>query len=67
MTAKLAGQAPAALLALVDKMVEPLEKALTARLKSDAVKQEVGGWLLWGCGGCKASQRGGNWHVLVRG
>jgi hypothetical protein len=27
----------------LDSLVEPLEKTLTARLKSDAVKQEVGG------------------------
>lgn len=32
-------------LAQLDKLVEPLEKTLTAKLKSDAVKQEVGaGW-----------------------
>jgi hypothetical protein len=28
-------------LAQLDKLVEPLEKTLTAKLKSDAVKQEV--------------------------
>jgi hypothetical protein len=30
-------------LAQLDKLVEPLEKTLTAKLKSDAVKQEVRG------------------------
>jgi hypothetical protein len=28
-------------LAQLDKLVEPLEKTLTAKIKSDAVKQEV--------------------------
>lgn len=31
----------AAVLSQLDKLVEPLEKTLTAKLKSDAVKQEV--------------------------
>lgn len=34
------GGAPV-VLAQLDKLVEPLEKTLTAKLKSDAVKQEV--------------------------
>jgi hypothetical protein len=36
-----AGGGPA-VLSQLDKLVEPLEKTLTAKLKSDAVKQEVG-------------------------
>jgi hypothetical protein len=35
-----AGGGPA-VLSQLDKLVEPLEKTLTAKLKSDAVKQEV--------------------------
>lgn len=33
----------AAVLSQLDKLVEPLEKTLTTKLKSDAVKQEVRG------------------------
>ena len=39
--AKLAGAAPGQLLAALDRLVEPLEKTLTFRLKSESVKQEV--------------------------
>jgi hypothetical protein len=41
-----AGGGPA-VLSQLDKLVEPLEKTLTAKLKSDAVKQEVSS--SWGC------------------
>ncbi|BDA42511.1 Cullin-associated NEDD8-dissociated protein 1 [Coccomyxa sp. Obi] len=39
--AKLAAAAPGQLLSALDRLVEPLEKTLTMRLKTDAVKQEV--------------------------
>lgn len=39
--AKLAAAAPGQLLSALDRLVEPLDKTLTARVKSDAVKQEV--------------------------
>lgn len=39
--AKLAGVAPDHLLAALDQLVGHLEKTLTAKLKVDAVKQEV--------------------------
>ncbi len=39
---KLAGTDPGAVLAAAERLVVPLEKTLTTRLKSDAVKQEVG-------------------------
>ena len=39
--AKLASAAPGQLLSALDRLVEPLEKTLTARVKTDAVKQEV--------------------------
>ncbi len=39
--AKLAAAAPGQLLSALDRLVEPLEKTLTTRLKTDAVKQEV--------------------------
>jgi hypothetical protein len=39
--AKLAAVAPGQLLAALDRIVDPLDKTLTARLKTDAVKQEV--------------------------
>eukprot|EP00798_Chlamydomonas_sp_ICE-L_P008748 gene8748-33609_t len=41
MLSKLAATEPAAVLTHLDKLVEPLEKTLTAKLKSDAVKQEI--------------------------
>eukprot|EP00195_Chlamydomonas_chlamydogama_P007020 CAMPEP_0202892974 /NCGR_PEP_ID=MMETSP1392-20130828/2632_1 /ASSEMBLY_ACC=CAM_ASM_000868 /TAXON_ID=225041 /ORGANISM="Chlamydomonas chlamydogama, Strain SAG 11-48b" /LENGTH=1235 /DNA_ID=CAMNT_0049577131 /DNA_START=157 /DNA_END=3864 /DNA_ORIENTATION=- len=41
MLAKVAASDPTALLAGLEKLVEPLEKTLTTKLKSDAVKQEV--------------------------
>lgn len=40
--AKLAAVAPAHVLAALDGLVEPLNATLNARVKSDAVKQEVG-------------------------
>ena len=39
--AKLASAAPGQLLSALDRLVDPLEKTLTARVKTDAVKQEV--------------------------
>ncbi len=39
--AKLAAAAPGQLLSALDRLVDPLEKTLTTRLKTDAVKQEV--------------------------
>jgi hypothetical protein len=41
MVAKLCSLDPGAMLAGVEGLLEPLEKTLTTRLKSDAVKQEV--------------------------
>ncbi len=38
---KLAATAPAYVIAVLDRLVPPLQKTLTAKLKSDAVKQEV--------------------------
>lgn len=38
---KLAGRAPAYVVAALDRLVPPLQKTLTAKLKADAVKQEV--------------------------
>lgn len=46
--AKLAAAAPGPVLASLDKLVGPLEKTLTARLRGEPVKQEVlEGWLGW--------------------
>jgi cullin-associated NEDD8-dissociated protein 1 len=42
MVSKLASVDPSTLLAGADRLVEPLEKTLTTKLKGDAVKQEVG-------------------------
>lgn len=39
---KLVTTDPGAVLAAAERLVVPLEKTLTTRLKSDAVKQEVG-------------------------
>jgi TATA-binding protein interacting (TIP20) len=39
---KLAGLAPAYAVAALDRLVPPMQKTLTAKLKADAVKQEVG-------------------------
>lgn len=39
--AKLAAAAPGPVLASLDKLVGPLEKTLTARLRGEPVKQEV--------------------------
>ena len=39
---KLAGRAPAYVVAVLDRLVPPMQKTLTAKLKADAVKQEVG-------------------------
>ena len=39
--AKLAGAAPGPVLASLDKLVGPLEKTLTTRLRGEPVKQEV--------------------------
>ncbi|KAI8473659.1 MAG: armadillo-type protein [Monoraphidium minutum] len=41
MLSRAAAAAPGAVLAQLDSLVDPLEKTLTARLKSDAVKQEM--------------------------
>ncbi|GBF96436.1 hypothetical protein Rsub_09235 [Raphidocelis subcapitata] len=41
MLARTAAAAPAAVLAQLDALIDPLEKTLTARTKSDAVKQEI--------------------------
>lgn len=38
---KLAGKAGSQVLGSLDSLTKPLEKTLTAKLKSDAVKQEV--------------------------
>ncbi len=43
---KLAGRAPAYVVAVLDRLVPPLQKTLTAKLKADAVKQEVGRMLV---------------------
>ncbi len=43
MLAKLAAAAPAQVLSSLDRLVEPLAATLSAKVKSDAVKQEV--WL----------------------
>lgn len=40
---KLAARAGGNVLAALDSLSKPLEKTLTARLKTDAVKQEVSG------------------------
>lgn len=45
--AKLAAAAPGPVLASLDKLVGPLEKTLTARLRGEPVKQEV----MFGLGG----------------
>lgn len=45
--AKLAAAAPGPVLASLDKLVGPLEKTLTARLRGEPVKQEV--TFGWGC------------------
>lgn len=39
---KLANSEPSTVLAALERLVAPLEKTLTAKVKSDAVKQEVG-------------------------
>lgn len=41
MLCKLSGLAPSTVLASLDQIVEPLQKTLNTKLKSDAVKQEV--------------------------
>ncbi len=60
---KLAGRAPAYVVAVLDRLVPPLQKTLTAKLKADAVKQEVGLRRRWlptfmfvTCGAASASQ-----------
>lgn len=40
---KLANSEPSTVLAALERLVAPLERTLTAKVKSDAVKQEVGG------------------------
>ena len=55
---KLAATDPGAVLAAAERLVAPLQKTLTTRLKSDAVKQEVGR---------QAGAVGGGWAVVVAG
>lgn len=47
MLSKLASSSGGAVSAQLEGLINPLEKTLTARLKSDSVKQEVGGCLCY--------------------
>ena len=47
MLSKMAACDAPAVIALLDRLIDPLDKTLTTKLKSDAVKQEVGGWWWW--------------------